>query len=276
MEPMLPEELNVLDAHIESEIDQCCYFMPMSVRWRTASVVQRAIKAFMWIADNFMYWIGWVLVPMAWILIGTVVVAWYMYLAPYIQEDTGSIQFTVHVIIAHWLLMNIIFNYLMVTITSPGQPPKAHYLNTENAPSDESNLFFACSKFPQYHLPFRLDIVFSLMCIANGSSLPMGQQLCRVSKSPIFLFVYGVFMAGLSLRSQHLLGTLFFAPQAVSSSVVYCFVLAAAVAIALDQTTIEYYAIQHRRNASLLAEVCAAVSNSSPTMEGFLGALKTA
>ncbi|EGD78308.1 hypothetical protein PTSG_09375 [Salpingoeca rosetta] len=125
MEPLPVEDLKALDAFMAAEVEHNCRPCCSSrTRHGMVTCVRFLVHTFIWVADNLMYMLGWVFVPLAWVLIGSIVIAWYKVLAPYIQQETSSLGFAAHVVFTHWLLINIIFNYLMVTITSPGYPPK--------------------------------------------------------------------------------------------------------------------------------------------------------
>ena len=64
------------------------------------------------------------------ILTSSVVVIWYTYLFPVIQTFS-TLWMAIHVVVAHWLLINIVFHYFKAVITSPGTPPQVRksYLN---------------------------------------------------------------------------------------------------------------------------------------------------
>ena len=58
----------------------------------------------------------------------SVVVIYYAYLVPVILEY-GAPWVVFHLVIAHWLLINIVFHYFKVVFTSPGQAPQVHIKN---------------------------------------------------------------------------------------------------------------------------------------------------
>eukprot|EP00056_Hartaetosiga_gracilis_P021765 m.26256 g.26256 ORF g.26256 m.26256 type:complete len:388 (-) comp9253_c0_seq1:44-1207(-) len=119
------EELVALDMYLESEVNSiasaCCN---EKQRHFTSRFISGLVKAFIHFADNMMYFAGLIFVPVAWFLISGVVVAWYKIFAPMTFELVSKEYFYLHAIFAHWLLVNIVFNYFMVTVTSPGEPPK--------------------------------------------------------------------------------------------------------------------------------------------------------
>ena len=57
------------------------------------------------------------------LLTSSVVIIWYMFLLPVILTFNNT-WFFPHVVIAHWLLINIVFHYYMGVFTSPGVPPQ--------------------------------------------------------------------------------------------------------------------------------------------------------
>eukprot|EP00043_Microstomoeca_roanoka_P019436 m.218702 g.218702 ORF g.218702 m.218702 type:complete len:338 (-) comp16994_c3_seq6:80-1093(-) len=124
MDPLPSEEIQAFDAFVEREISSSCLCCRQELQMKVARSISAAVRAFMWAADNLMYLSGWVLVPMAWILISTIVYGWYQVLAPYIMQEKSAALFWVHAVFAHWLLINIVYNYFMVTVTNPGHPPQ--------------------------------------------------------------------------------------------------------------------------------------------------------
>ena len=62
-------------------------------------------------------------VVIVWVLITGIVMSWYSILAPYILEASGGAALFVHALVAHWLLVNVIFHYYKVTTIKPGSPP---------------------------------------------------------------------------------------------------------------------------------------------------------
>ena len=58
----------------------------------------------------------------------SVVVIYYAYLLPVILEYSRP-WVVLHLVLAHWLLINIVFHYFKVVFTSPGQAPQVHIIN---------------------------------------------------------------------------------------------------------------------------------------------------
>ena len=55
-------------------------------------------------------------------LVSSVIVIAYTCLLP--QEfNKGLFMCIIHLIFGHWLLVNVVFNYVMAAFTNPGNPP---------------------------------------------------------------------------------------------------------------------------------------------------------
>lgn len=58
----------------------------------------------------------------------SVVVIFYVCLLPHVFDQSLS-KTMFHLIFGHWLLANIVFNYVMAAFTDPGHPPRVSYSN---------------------------------------------------------------------------------------------------------------------------------------------------
>ena len=76
-----------------------------------------------WCIDKGTTYIGLLMVVMVTILTTSVVVFWYKYLLPTIFTYS-NFWFSYHIMVAHYLLINIVFHYYKSVSTSPGLPPK--------------------------------------------------------------------------------------------------------------------------------------------------------
>lgn len=81
------------------------------------------IEPVYWCIDKGTTYIGLLMVVMVSLLTTSVVVFWYKFLLPTILTySTSWIAF--HLILAHYLLINIVFHYYKSVATSPGIPPR--------------------------------------------------------------------------------------------------------------------------------------------------------
>ena len=53
-----------------------------------------------------------------------VVTVFYICILPHIWYQTEMFWVMVHFFFAHWLLINIVFNYVMAAFVNPGLPPE--------------------------------------------------------------------------------------------------------------------------------------------------------
>eukprot|EP00055_Hartaetosiga_balthica_P007877 m.27952 g.27952 ORF g.27952 m.27952 type:complete len:379 (+) comp5995_c0_seq2:47-1183(+) len=116
-----PEEINALQGYVHNEVNDIAFCCNSQQRASTSRCIMGVVRCFIHFADNMMYFAGMVFVPVAWILIFGIVLVWYRVFAP-LTYVVSKEWFVFHAMFAHWLLINIIFNYFMVTITPPGQP----------------------------------------------------------------------------------------------------------------------------------------------------------
>ncbi|GFO11784.1 palmitoyltransferase, partial [Plakobranchus ocellatus] len=65
-----------------------------------------------------------IMVTLVVLLTTMVVMVTYVCIFPHILYQTDYIWSGVHLIFSHWLLMNIVFNYVMAAFTDPGHPPE--------------------------------------------------------------------------------------------------------------------------------------------------------
>jgi hypothetical protein len=62
-------------------------------------------------------------VLLVWVLVSGIVWGWYMILRPYLMYTEGLIGVLLHAVLAHWLLINIMYHYYQGTSKSPGMAP---------------------------------------------------------------------------------------------------------------------------------------------------------
>ncbi|XP_074641614.1 palmitoyltransferase ZDHHC16-like isoform X2 [Tubulanus polymorphus] len=87
----------------------------------TEVAVDVAMEPMYWCVDNFTKYLGPLFVLLVVCLTASVVVIFYMCLLP--QKYYHSIGWTIyHLVFGHWLLVNLVFNYLMAVFTNPGSP----------------------------------------------------------------------------------------------------------------------------------------------------------
>eukprot|EP00112_Aurelia_sp_Birch-Aquarium-sp1_P008940 Seg20.2 transcript_id=Seg20.2/GoldUCD/mRNA.D3Y31 product="Palmitoyltransferase ZDHHC16A" protein_id=Seg20.2/GoldUCD/D3Y31 len=86
-------------------------------------ILDAAFEPVYWFVDCIASVMGLAFVIMVTILTSSVVIIWYTYLFPVIQTFS-TLWMTIHVVVAHWLLINIVFHYFKAVLTSPGIPPQ--------------------------------------------------------------------------------------------------------------------------------------------------------
>lgn len=86
--------------------------------------LQAAMEPLFWFIDKGASYVGLLMVGMVVLLTTSVVVLWYMYLRPAIMAMT-SFWVCYHWLVAHYLLINIVFHYFKAVFTSPGRPPQS-------------------------------------------------------------------------------------------------------------------------------------------------------
>ena len=81
-----------------------------------------AFEPLFWFVDKTTSYMGVIFVVLVTLLTSSVVMCWYMFLFPVIQTySTPWLLF--HYVLAHYLLVNIIFHYYQAVTTNPGLPP---------------------------------------------------------------------------------------------------------------------------------------------------------
>eukprot|EP00794_Sanderia_malayensis_P005450 gene5451-6132_t len=87
--------------------------------------IDAAFEPVYWFVDNVAGFMGQVFVVLVTLLTTTVVVIWYSYLLPIIMTF-NQVWIGLHITVAHWLLINIVFHYFKAVFTSPGCPPQVY------------------------------------------------------------------------------------------------------------------------------------------------------
>ena len=82
-----------------------------------------AFEPIFWFVDHFTNYLGIIFVGAVILLTASVVAFWYIFLRPVIDTYNTNWMF-LHYIYAHWLLLNIVFNYFKAVFTDPGHPPQ--------------------------------------------------------------------------------------------------------------------------------------------------------
>lgn len=108
-----------------------------------AVVLDTAFEPVFWIVDHFLYILGPAFVIVVFGLITSVVVIYYTALLPPIVEQGSRWWTAFHLVIAHWLLVNIVFHYFKSVFTSPGYPPQGDVLK------DKMDQYQICKKCVQ-------------------------------------------------------------------------------------------------------------------------------
>ncbi|XP_005106124.1 palmitoyltransferase ZDHHC16B [Aplysia californica] len=91
--------------------------------WNT--VLDTSMEPLFWLVDNSARVMGPIMVTMVVLLTTMVVMVFYVCILPHIYYQTDIFWSLVHLIVAHWVLMNIVFNYCMAVFTKPGHPPQS-------------------------------------------------------------------------------------------------------------------------------------------------------
>ncbi|XP_031559507.1 palmitoyltransferase ZDHHC16-like isoform X2 [Actinia tenebrosa] len=92
-----------------------------------AIVLDAAFKPVFWVVDKLVSVLGPAFVLLVVGLISTVVIIYYTSILPTILEE-HILWIVIHIVVAHWLLLNISFHYFKSVFTSPGHPPKEEKL----------------------------------------------------------------------------------------------------------------------------------------------------
>lgn len=90
---------------------------------QTQDYVHAAMEPLFWCVDKGTSYVGLVMVVMVTVLTTSVVTLWYMYLRPVINV-MSPVWMCGHWLIAHYLLINIVFHYFKAVFTCPGKPPQ--------------------------------------------------------------------------------------------------------------------------------------------------------
>ncbi|KXJ23491.1 palmitoyltransferase ZDHHC16 [Exaiptasia diaphana] len=93
-----------------------------------AVILDAAFKPILWIVDYFVGVLGPIFVVLVIGLIASVVIIYYASILPMILED-HICWIIFHIILSHWLLINICFHYFKSVFTSPGYSPKLEELS---------------------------------------------------------------------------------------------------------------------------------------------------
>ncbi|XP_033113400.1 palmitoyltransferase ZDHHC16-like [Anneissia japonica] len=104
-----------------------CIFAIKSVTFNSFSsknaVLDAAMEPIFWTVDKVAKYLGPMFVVMVTGLTTSVVLIYYFYVLPYYIEDQIGLVVPFLLVVGHWLLVNIIFNYYKGVRTSPGCPP---------------------------------------------------------------------------------------------------------------------------------------------------------
>ncbi|EDQ90972.1 uncharacterized protein MONBRDRAFT_31639 [Monosiga brevicollis MX1] len=120
-EELTAEEAASLETFILDGTGAVLPCLPPHVTTPIGRSVARLARAGVAVLDNLMYLFGLILVFLAITLIGAIVYCYYKILMPYLYATSSNEAFVCHFLFAHWLLINIAFNYGMVVMTDPGK-----------------------------------------------------------------------------------------------------------------------------------------------------------
>ncbi|XP_062575151.1 palmitoyltransferase ZDHHC16B-like [Saccostrea cucullata] len=85
--------------------------------------LETAAEPMFWTVDKFSKYFGPIFMVLVVCLTTSVVVIFYICLLPHVYQQSLS-KTVFHLIFGHWLLVNIVFNYVMAVFTDPGHPPR--------------------------------------------------------------------------------------------------------------------------------------------------------
>ncbi|RUS76605.1 hypothetical protein EGW08_015647, partial [Elysia chlorotica] len=101
-------------------------YMSLCYNYFTTSntILETALEPMFWIVDHSTRYLGIIMVTIVVLLTTMVVMVTYICIFPHILYQTDYFWSGVHLVFSHWLLMNIVFNYVMAAFTHPGHPPQ--------------------------------------------------------------------------------------------------------------------------------------------------------
>ncbi|KAJ8317723.1 hypothetical protein KUTeg_005627 [Tegillarca granosa] len=85
-------------------------------------VLETIAEPMFWFVDRFAKYLGPIFVTLVVMATTSVVVVFYTCLLPH-EIELSYFRTVFHLTFGHWLLINIVFNYLMACFTDPGHPP---------------------------------------------------------------------------------------------------------------------------------------------------------
>ncbi|XP_055879545.1 palmitoyltransferase ZDHHC16-like isoform X2 [Biomphalaria glabrata] len=87
-----------------------------------STVLDTACEPMFWIVDHTTRFMGPIMVTLVVLLTTMVVMVFYICIFPHIYYQKDILWSGFHLFFSHWLLMNIVFNYVMAAFTNPGHP----------------------------------------------------------------------------------------------------------------------------------------------------------
>ncbi|XP_050397684.1 palmitoyltransferase ZDHHC16 [Patella vulgata] len=87
------------------------------------TLIDTMMEPLFWCVDHFARYLGPIMVTFVVIMITFVVSVFYTCLLPHVVYTSHTIVTITHLIVGHWLLVNIVFHYAMGSFRSPGHPP---------------------------------------------------------------------------------------------------------------------------------------------------------
>ena len=93
--------------------------------------IDTALQPLFFLTDRFAKYLGKLFICFFFLIISVVIYIFYTSIFVHLYNDIpnqhGFFTFFSHVIVAHWLLMNIMFNYIQCTRVNPGSSPNFGY-----------------------------------------------------------------------------------------------------------------------------------------------------
>eukprot|EP00052_Salpingoeca_macrocollata_P020989 m.178709 g.178709 ORF g.178709 m.178709 type:complete len:352 (+) comp21424_c7_seq6:67-1122(+) len=268
------DDLELEIRHIASGGIHHCFSLcklPVPLRLRLTHVCEELVGFAFWAVDNVVRLIGKVLVVAVYCLTGSIIYAWYTLLAPFLRQQQGGVALILHAVLAHWLMLNILYNYFKGTTVHPGVPP----VLTEDESRRANAAGFRYCKKCQKHKPARTHhCSVCRQCILGMDHHCPWMNQCIGHRNHRYFFLFMLYMwlgcvyvSSVTLapfrlrlelrRTGHLRDVSMIAYSEIlhqGSMLSYCFILTAAVVLALGlllfwhvylistaQTTIDFY-----------------------------------
>jgi hypothetical protein len=117
-----------------------CYNQDDSVDLRIDTILQPVF----FLTDRFAKYLGKLFICFFIFIISVVIYIFYTSIFVHLYNDIpiehNYLTFLTHIIVSHWLLINIMFNYIQCTRVDPGSSPNFGYKNPYNFDKDNQDM----------------------------------------------------------------------------------------------------------------------------------------